>query len=200
MSGPTLRDRKAKETRARIAKVALELFNAQGYAETTFDQIAEVADVGRRTIFAHFPTKESILFDHLNVRHEVALELLRQRPGSESTFQSLYEVFRGLCEHGYDRDFLALVRSVLKAEPALAYAQLSVNTRTFERELIATLEAREGKGWSLEVRATTLIVLSWLDSAVRAYLLEGKRSLLHYFDEAVNICGRMMSEEFLPTN
>jgi AcrR family transcriptional regulator len=177
---------------------ALELFNSQGFAETTFDQIADAAEISRRTIFDYFPTKEAILFDHLMVRHEVALESLRSRPATESTSRSLYEVFRSLCEHGYDRAFLALIRTVLRAEPQLAYAQLSVNTRQFERELISTLEARRGLGWSLEVRTTTLIALSWLDSAVRAYLLEGNRSLLDYFDEAVSICRRMMSEDLLP--
>ena len=36
---------------------ALELFAAQGFADTTIDQIAERADVARQTVLNHFPHK-----------------------------------------------------------------------------------------------------------------------------------------------
>ena len=83
MSETPIRDRKREETRARIAETALQLFVSQGYTETTIDQIAAAAGVGRRTIFRHFATKETILFDHLIVRHELAVQYLRERPPGE---------------------------------------------------------------------------------------------------------------------
>ena len=74
---------RAGATRAQIAEAALDLFVSQGFAETTIDQIATAARVGRRTIFRHFATKEAILFDHLVVRRETAVQLLQQRPPDE---------------------------------------------------------------------------------------------------------------------
>jgi AcrR family transcriptional regulator len=184
-----IRDRKAKETRARIAKTALKLFASQGYAATSFDDIAEAADVGRRTIFDHFPTKEAILFDHLVVRNDVAIQRLRDRPPGEPAIVSLHFTMRELCEEGYDRDYLALIRAVLKTEPQLAYGQLSIGIRAFEKGLLAALESRLGpQESSLGVRALLLMVLAWVDAANRVYLFEGKRSLVEYFDEVVVTC------------
>jgi AcrR family transcriptional regulator len=43
-------------------EAALNLFSANGYDETTTDQIAESAGVSPRTFFRYFSTKESVLF------------------------------------------------------------------------------------------------------------------------------------------
>src|SRR5436309_2267115 len=83
-----MRERNPAAKRSRIAQSALELFKAQGFAETTIDQIAEAARVGRRTIFEHFPTKEAILFDHLVIRREGALQHLRERPATSRSVAS----------------------------------------------------------------------------------------------------------------
>jgi AcrR family transcriptional regulator len=40
----------------------MRLFSEQGYSETTVGEIAELAEVGERTFFVHFPTKEDVLF------------------------------------------------------------------------------------------------------------------------------------------
>jgi AcrR family transcriptional regulator len=196
MAKTTLRDRKAKETRDRIARTALELFISRGYVETTLDQIAEAADVGRRTIFDHFPSKEAILFDHLLVRHEVAVNSLQRRPMSEPPIVSLHTVMRELCEQGYDRDLLALIRTVLKTEPQFAYAQLSIGTRAFEKDLLSVLHSRQGQQQSsLEAWAMVLMAQTWLDTAIRVYLFEGRRTLVEYFDEVVAVCARLMAED-----
>jgi AcrR family transcriptional regulator len=197
---PAIRDRKVKETRTRIARAALDLFISQGYTETTVDQIAEAADVGRRTVFDHFPTKEAMLFDHLVVRNEVAIQRLRDRPASEPAIVSLHVVMRELCEHGYDRDLLALIRTVLKTEPRFAYAQLSIGARAFEKDLVATLEDRLGaQQSSLEIWAVTLTAQAWLDTAIRVYLFDGKHSLVEYFDEVIATCVRFTAADLRVT-
>src|SRR5215469_10928955 len=117
--------------RARIAAAALELFVRQGYAETTIDQIAEAAGVGRRTIFRHFTTKAAMLFDHLAVRRDFAVHRLQQRPVSEPPLVSLYAVLRELCEQGYDRRLLGQIRAVLAIEPRFATEELSIGVRAF---------------------------------------------------------------------
>jgi AcrR family transcriptional regulator len=43
--------------RERLLSAALDLFAAQGFADTTIDQIAERADVARQTVLNHFPHK-----------------------------------------------------------------------------------------------------------------------------------------------
>jgi AcrR family transcriptional regulator len=56
-----LRERKKAKTRAAIRGHAMRLFEEQGYAATTVDQIAEAAEVSQSTFFRYFPTKEDVI-------------------------------------------------------------------------------------------------------------------------------------------
>lgn len=55
------RERKKQEIRRRIFQAAFNLFLEQGFEETTVEQIAERADVGKGTVFNYFPRKTSFL-------------------------------------------------------------------------------------------------------------------------------------------
>lgn len=57
----SLRERKKQETRQRILDAAVELFQNQGFNQTSVDEIASRADISRATCFNYFPNKESIL-------------------------------------------------------------------------------------------------------------------------------------------
>lgn len=63
-------------TRQRLLDKALEIFEVQGYAATTIDDIASAAGTTRVTFYAHFPSRRDImraLLDELNAlldRHE----------------------------------------------------------------------------------------------------------------------------------
>jgi AcrR family transcriptional regulator len=56
------REAAAAHTRSRIRQVASQLFIEQGYVSTTIRQIADVASVGTRTVFAAFPDGKAQLF------------------------------------------------------------------------------------------------------------------------------------------
>ncbi len=56
-----LRERKKRETRARMIDAAIDLVEKQGYANTTVDQIAEAVDVSPRTVAHYFPSKDQLL-------------------------------------------------------------------------------------------------------------------------------------------
>src|ERR1700761_530259 len=49
----------------RLAQAAFDLFNERGYEQTTVDDIAERAGLGRATFFRHYRSKEDVIFpDH----------------------------------------------------------------------------------------------------------------------------------------
>ena len=60
---PDLRSRKRLATRQGISNAATRLFREHGFDQVTVDQIAAAAQVGRMTVFNHFPRKEDMLFD-----------------------------------------------------------------------------------------------------------------------------------------
>lgn len=193
------RDRKASATRARIAEVALDLFVSRGFAETTIDQIATAAGVGRRTVFRHFATKEAMLFDHFVVPRKAAVELLRERPPAEPVLVSLHAVLRELCVQGYDRRALAQIRDVLAVSPELA-VEYSGGAREFHRDLTAVMQRRLGEQSSLlEIQALTLMALSWVDTAMCVYLGESRPSMVECFDDAVVVSLRSAAGDLAPS-
>lgn len=65
-SMPTDR-RRVPFTRAELSHIALELFHERGFDETTMDDIAAAAGIGRRTLFRYFSSKNELPwgdFDH----------------------------------------------------------------------------------------------------------------------------------------
>lgn len=71
---PGRRQRKRIRTLDHIADTAAALFESVGYETVTMEQIAEAADVAKRTLYNHFPTKEAVLAHWLDA--ELARDLV----------------------------------------------------------------------------------------------------------------------------
>ncbi|RKE26236.1 TetR family transcriptional regulator [Paraburkholderia sp. BL23I1N1] len=56
-----LRARKRQSMLERVASLAGDLFQRDGFESVTMEQIAQVADIARGTLYNHFPTKEAVL-------------------------------------------------------------------------------------------------------------------------------------------
>lgn len=54
------REEKKKKTRAAILEAALQLFSRQGYENTSINQLAQAAGVGKGTIYSYFQAKSEI--------------------------------------------------------------------------------------------------------------------------------------------
>ena len=98
-----LRERKRQRTRETIARVALELFDRQGFQETTIAQIAEAADVSPRTVSAYFPHKEDLAFPDVEEDFAAFDARLRDRLPGETAIDALREFIRALLEEGEPR-------------------------------------------------------------------------------------------------
>ena len=83
------RERKKRDTRARIQGAALELFAERGFRETTVAAIAERADVATRTVAVHFPAKEDLLFADDPFTPDSLGRRLAARARGESTLDAL---------------------------------------------------------------------------------------------------------------
>ena len=89
-----LREKHKRRTRAAIRAAAMELFDAQGYAQTTVAQIAEAAEVSHTTFFRYFQSKEQVVVsDDLD---EVWQDALTSIPPGLGRFDLLRAMVRTL--------------------------------------------------------------------------------------------------------
>ena len=89
MSTPSdRRSRKRLAMRQGISNAATRLFWERGFDPVTVDEIAAAADVGRMTVFNHFPRKEDMFFDRDEEGREVLREALRRRDPSVAPIET----------------------------------------------------------------------------------------------------------------
>lgn len=86
---PTLRERKKQRTRKAISDAATDLFAERGFDAVTVDDVAEAADVSRKTVFNYFRSKEDLLFDEADAARERLLAAVREREPDESVLDAV---------------------------------------------------------------------------------------------------------------
>src|SRR5580693_124302 len=111
MDKPTARDR--------LAEAAFDLFNEHGYEQTTVDDIAERAGLGRATFFRHYRSKEDVIFpDHDRLLGQVRDRL--RSTGHDTALVAVSDAVRLVLLHYLDEGDLARRRYALTSTvPAL---------------------------------------------------------------------------------
>ncbi|MCQ4209946.1 TetR family transcriptional regulator [Streptomyces longispororuber] len=137
-----LRERKKEQTRQRIAAAALRLFSERGFEAVTVNEIAEAGEVAKATLFAYFPTKESLVL-HGASGDDLA-GIVAQRPAGQSFLDALRAHHRmlatGQLPPAILDALLARVR-VIQDSPAL---QAAANGLLYEqRQALAEVLAEE---------------------------------------------------------
>ncbi|TDW15763.1 TetR/AcrR family transcriptional regulator [Kribbella kalugense] len=87
----SLRERKKVQTRAAISAAAISLFIEHGFDQVSITQVAEAADVSRRTLFAYFPTKEDLVVHRFADHEDEPARVVRGRPAGQSPLAALHE-------------------------------------------------------------------------------------------------------------
>jgi AcrR family transcriptional regulator len=109
VSGPRS-DRRIRRTQRLLARALIDLTLERGYAAVTIREITERADVGYATFFRHYPDKDALLLDALEVFLQELLRLLQLRADADPAAE-------GALIFGYVREHSELCR-VLLASPA----------------------------------------------------------------------------------
>jgi AcrR family transcriptional regulator len=140
-----LRQRKRRETRARIVDRALKLFLAQGYEATTVDEIAAGADISKRSFFDYFPSKEDVVLAWQDAFGDALVAAVMARPADEPAAKAVEAALVALIvseaadPQAFAIDALVQATPLLKAREHLKYARL-------EETLAAALIARAPAG------------------------------------------------------
>lgn len=138
------RQRQAEETRQRILVATRELFATRGYAGTTLEAIAEIAEISPKTISAVFGSKRGILAELINpdafsARVQQLLDELRAAPEPSHRLLLVAQITRRAYEP------LALELELLRTAGAVApelaelARQIGARRRENQSRLIAYL-------------------------------------------------------------
>jgi AcrR family transcriptional regulator len=137
------RSRKKQRTRDELIAAGDYLFATQGFDATTTIDIADRADVSQRTLFRHFPTKESLLYGDLDDARLQLRESLAARPVDESILDSVREAMLSLAEDfDVNRDRRLLQARLAATSPAVSAYSRAVVQFSWEREIIAAVAKR----------------------------------------------------------
>lgn len=146
------------DSRGRLAKAALILFDDQGFDDTTVSEVAAAAGVTERTFFRHFPDKREVLFGG---NRDLEAEVRAGIAEADADLAPIDLVAAGLRRAadmlGERRDFARRRARVIAANPELRERDLVKNAEMAEAlaaalrergvdEAAATLAAEAGVG------------------------------------------------------
>jgi len=181
---------KKGRTRRALEATALRLFAERGFDAVTVEEIADTADVSRRTFLRYFASKEDILFsDH--ARHMRRLEtLLDQRPADEPVLASVRAALLGLAELMEEEREQVLARGRIVLLTLSLYGR-ALEVYTLFEEAIAeavALRWQADKVRDLRVRLLAGIAATVLRQALLQWVLGGgPRPLPAVVDEAFGL-------------
>ncbi|MFJ3402434.1 TetR family transcriptional regulator [Streptomyces microflavus] len=91
---PSLAERRKTELRFQIAGEAVRLFASHGVTGTTGEQIAQAVGISSRTLWRHFPSKESCVLPLLAAGLDFAVDQLRHWPADTTLLDFVTQTLR----------------------------------------------------------------------------------------------------------
>jgi AcrR family transcriptional regulator len=155
----TLRERKRDRTRRALIDAAIDLFERNGYDGTTVADIAEAAEIGTRTFFSYFASKEELLFPESDARVAAAVTAIANRKPDDRPADVLLRALRdvGAADGEPDDmvDRIAAVRVALfRTVPAVRGRALQIQLDA-QREIAGHLQ----RAFPAELDAVTAAAL-----------------------------------------
>jgi AcrR family transcriptional regulator len=130
---PGLRERKKQRTRETISSTAISLFLETGFDQVSVAEVAEAAEVSKRTLFAYFPRKEDLVMHRLADHETESARVVRERPARQAPLTALRNHFAaGLGDRDpitglNDRPEIVALAQMVLTTPALTVRMLRFN-------------------------------------------------------------------------
>ncbi len=163
--------------REALVSAALDLFLAKGYEETTVDEIAERAGVGRRTFFRYFPSKDDVVFPDHDERLRMVAALLDSADPAAPPIALVCEAAR-LVLRMYAEDPAFAVRryQLTRSVGALRDREIATVSR-YQQAFSAFLRRRyaDAPDGALRAEVTAAAVIAAHNHVLRHWLKEGAR-------------------------
>jgi AcrR family transcriptional regulator len=152
-------ERNKRDKRERIVAAARELFRTKGFAQTTTSEIAELADVGKGTLFFHARSKDELLVMVFQEEMGRTINRAFETVPAGSFINQAMHVFNAMMKQ--DRRDLELARVFVKELGFVKgdHHDIDAVTESFFRRMSLLIERAQQRG---EIRG-------WVDPALLAY-------------------------------
>lgn len=150
---------KKQETRKRIVECARNLFNDNGFEQTTTRDIAEAAGLAAGTMFNYFPTKEALAMTIIDqALEEAGAEFQGRLRGDESLDETLFaQVAVGLRHLAPHRNYVGeVLETALSPFARDAVCEQAQQFRVNHLESVGELIASRGLSTSQAPNAMTM--------------------------------------------
>ena len=187
---PSLRERKKAQTREALHAAAMKLFKRKGFENTTVDEIAEAADVSRRTFFRYYATKEAVVMPNREARLARFEAHLSAGPPGEPPFRAVRRACLAIAEEYMEqRGEVLAAHRVISGTPTLIAFEAEDDLRW--EAAIARALARKGRRGSRNERRAQVLAGATM-GVIRATLRlwfdgGGKGDLVALGDEALRL-------------
>lgn len=156
---PGLRDITREAVRARIAKVAIDLFAQQGFDAVTVEQIAAEVGISARSFHRYFPAKEDAVIGDLVPWGEFVRDAFAARPADEPVWDSLRVSFEALLAQP-NRDEQGSKRTMRVLTSAASLRARNLEKHLLWASLLTPLVQERLAGDLAVLRAQTLVQAS----------------------------------------
>lgn len=189
-----LRERRRAATHAEIARAAVELFERQGYENTTVEQIAERAGVSMRTYYRYCAGKDEALTSSLTTPGPKVLTACigarADLPFQDAIVQGFVEAASAGSE---SLDELRRVLRLILGTPSLRTAWLAT-VREARDDLVQVIAARRPALTDFESRALTAALSGALTVAFESWALSPDANLADEGYAAVRVLGPILQD------
>ncbi|UZE49039.1 TetR/AcrR family transcriptional regulator [Rhodopseudomonas sp. P2A-2r] len=170
-SADGLRERKRRQTRERLTRVAIELFLARGFEATTLDDIAAAAEISRRSFFHYFASKEDVVLAWQDASTDALIAAIAERPADEPMLTAAENAILTMARQLKPDEAIALAR--LKRDTPALRAREQVKYEKMEQAMAAALGRRASdKAGQARARLVAMITTGAIRLASEAWLAQ----------------------------
>jgi len=197
-AGSGRRGRPPGTSRRALELIALRLFAAQGFEETTIDQIAAEAGVSRRAFFRYFDSKPDVLWGEFDAEVATIRALLDEAPAGLPVMEAVRQAV--LAANPYraaDVPELRARMSLIGSVPALM-ASAAVHYDAWERAISDFAARRTGQpAGSLYPLAVGRATLAACRAAYDRWVVHADADLTVYLDAALRALAAGFADDAL---
>lgn len=185
---PSRRQRKQDQTADLLSATAYRLFEAHGYDAVSMEQVADVADVAKATLYKYFPVKEALVAHRFRQDIAAGMAARAQALLAHPTFESRmrYLLSESAAWHSERRAYLPhYIRYLTRARRPDERLPAAVNADSDSRQILAAMFAAAQQAG--EVKPTpdagqlAMSLEYLLFAAITAWLAEPEPSLTQRF-------------------